>query len=199
MTKKISELTREELKQVFSRNSKLREDIVADMQESADCWVDEYTECFRNVPYYGSDRKVRYRYSVDFSISGYYDNFNSTNDRYFVAGLQTAQENFGLLPDEYNATIERAQQLANRLEDIGYALSDVNYERLENRVAELIDKLERAVLSRLSSEYESCWDEENQLDYFLDFYVEARMDDDYYVDMETFILYRNVHYQKSYE
>ena len=197
--KKISELSNEELKKVFSRNSKLREAIQEDMSESAYTWVDEYTECFKNVPYYGSDYKVRYRYSVDFSISGYGDHFNATNYEYFIAGLQVAQETFGLIEEKYLPIIERARQLIERMDEVKYELSDANYERLEKRIDELVDELEDAVLKRLSDEYESCYDEENQLDYFLDFYVSERMDDSFYVDMDTFILYEDVHYQKSYE
>ena len=76
-------------------------------------------------------------------------------------------------------------------------LSENNWERLENRIDELIEELENACYKRFMDEYEYCFDSKNQLDYFIDFYAAERMDNDFYVD-ENYIFFEHVNYVKSY-
>ena len=46
--KKLNELSKEELKQVYDNNSKLKSNIFDDYVETVDFWISDYLDCFDN-------------------------------------------------------------------------------------------------------------------------------------------------------
>lgn len=183
--KNITELTIAELTEVYNKNQKLQEGVFNDMIETAAFWCDEYLACWNN-------RGINY--CIGWERGTY---FKCTDREYFIEGLKSVQRMFGFLADEWNKKIEYVEHLIDRLDNLVY-WDEVNEERLSNRIDELIKELEMACYKRFMSEYEDCFDNENQLDYFLNFFADERMDDSFYVndDME---LFEHVEYMKSYK
>lgn len=183
--KKVHELNTEELKKVFEVNSKLQEKVFDDMFESVNFWNGEYLECWQ-------------RGAIDYCIGWDRGTYFICKDKdLFIEGLEKAQHTFCFLADEYNKTIEYVKKLINRLNEFYYDLSEKNYDRLENRIDELIEELENACYKRFIIEYESCFDSDYQLDYFLDFYASERLDENFYINAD-FELFEHVEYIKKY-
>lgn len=183
--KNVKDLNTEELKLVFENNSKLQEKVFDDMFDNANFWNGEYLDCWnrKGIEYYiGWDR-------------GTY--FKSKDNELFIDGLKEVQRIYCFLADKYNKKIEYVEKLLNKLNYLYYNSSEENYNRLEMRIDELIEELETACYDRFMSEYEYCFDSKNQLDYFLNFYADERMNNDFYVD-EEYILFEHVEYVKSY-
>lgn len=179
----LNELNLEELKEVYEKNSKLQTMVFDDMMETASLWCDEYLDCFE-------------RGSVDYCIGwdrGTY--FKCKNRDGFIDGLKKAQKNYGFLSDDYNSKIEYVEKLIGRLEHLVY-WDEVNEDRLNVRIDELIEELETACYQRFMNEYEYCFNSENQLDYFINDFVERCLEDqEYYVD-EDMIMYRDIYYKE---
>lgn len=185
--RQLKELNREELLKVYEYNEGLQEKVFDDMTESADFWLGEYLDCWE-------------RGAVDYSldISGCYNYFTVTDFGKFLTGLQKAQDSFCFLSDKWNPVIAKAWQLYEKYTYNAYDFSDLNYERIENRLTELIESLETACYSRVRDEYDYCFNEKNQMDYFLDFYIDTRTDDNFYIN-EDFELLEHIEYEKSYK
>ena len=181
--KNFKDLNVDELKLVFENNSKLQEKVFEDMFDNAAFWCSEYLNCWKG----GID------YCIGWDRGTY---FECTDKNSFLDGLEKAQETFCFLADEYNKTIKYCRELINRLNNLVY-WDEVNEERLNNRIDELIEELETACYERFMSEYEYCFDSKNQLDYFLEFYANERMDNEFYVDGD-YMLFEHIEYVKSY-
>lgn len=182
--KNFKDLSVEELNLVFENNSKLQEKVFEDMFDNADFCCREYLDCWKSG-------------AIDYCIGwdrGTY--FRSKNNELFIDGLKKAQDIYCFLADEWNSKIDYVEHLITRLNNLVY-WDEVNEERLNNRIDELIEELETACYDRFMSEYEYCFDSKNQLDYFLEFYAAERMDADFYVD-ENYMLFEHVEYVKSY-
>ena len=183
----LNTLKTEELVKVLEVNSKLKEVVFNDMFDNADFWNSEYLGCWNG----GID------YCIGYDRGTY---FNCTDEELFIDGLKKAQKMFGFLADKYNPIIEYVNKLISRMENLNYYSNyyDENYDRLENRINELIEELEEACYKRFIEEYEICFDDDNKEDYFVNFYVESRMDmEDFYVD-DDYTLYEHIEYEKSY-
>lgn len=181
--KKLHELTMEELKKVYEKNDKLQELVFNDMFDNAAFWCGEYLDCWKK----GID------YSIGWDRGTY---FKCTDNEYFIDGLKIAQKAFCFLADEWDEKIAYVERLIDRLDNLVY-WDEVNEERLTNRIDELIEELENACYDRFMCEFESCFDHKNQIDYFLDFYWDARMDEDFYIN-DDFELFEHVEYERKY-
>jgi hypothetical protein len=182
--KKLNELTIDELKIVFENNDNLQKDVFYRMFNDIDFWNEEYLSCWN-------------RGAIDYCIG--YDRgtyFECIDKSLFLQGLQKAQKDYYFLSDKYNSIIEYTGYLWDRFLYIQDELNDKNYNLLECRIFELIEKLEKACYSRFMDEYEYCFGYENQLNYFLDFYIDD-LSDNFYVD-DNYILYEHIKYEKSY-
>ena len=183
--KNFKDLNTEELTIVFENNSGLQEKVFNDMFNNADFLCSDYLHRWKRggIDYYiGWDRGTYFR---------------SKDNALFIDGLKKAQHVYCFLADEYNKKIEYVEKLLNRLDYLYYNSSEENYNRLETRIDELIEELENACYKRFMDEYEYCFDSKNQLEYFLEFYADERMDGDFYID-ENYLLYEHVEYIKSY-
>lgn len=184
--KKLSELTAEELKKVYENNQKLQNTIFDALTEDAYFWVEEYINNFKRGA-------INYSFSVD----GYGDFLTVKNIELFVEGLSISEESFMWLPD-YAEKIERLAELVNRYNEVRYTLSIDNDSRLCDRIDELTDGLRIELFNAIRMEYDNCYDTENAILYFIEFYVDERMDDSYYID-DNYILYKHVEYEKCYK
>lgn len=184
--KKLHELNNEELKKVFEVNSKLQKKVFEDMFDNADFWNGEYLECWKN----GID------YSIGWDRGTY---FKCTDREYFIDGLKKAQHEYCFLADKWNEKIDYVEHLINRLNNLVY-WDEINEDRLNNRIDELIEELENACYKRFLDEYEYCFEYESQLVHFLNFYVfdvSEKMDNDFYID-EDYKLFEHIEYEKQY-
>ena len=177
--KRITELTAEELTAVYENNKKLRERVYDSISEDSNYWVNDWLNCF--------DRGA-VDYSLD--VSGYYNYFSVCDNGKFLEGMKEVQSSFCAISDEWNKTIEYAYKLVNRLEYMEYNLSDTDYDRLSGRIEELIEDIRREFYGEIRAIYDGCDDEQHQLEYFLDCYVET-LTDNYYVDDE-YKLYQTI-------
>lgn len=184
----LKDLSREELLKVFEVNNKLEEQVFDDMFDNAHYWNTEYLESWNG----GID------YAIGYDRGAY---FNCSDEELFLDGLKKAQKDYGFLADEYNSVIEYAEEIMNRMDNLNYESKyyDNNYERLADRLTELINELEHECYKRFMDEYECCFDDRNKQSYFIEFYVDSRMDDDdFYVD-DDYVLYEHIEYEKSYK
>lgn len=174
--KYLNELNLEELKEVYNKNQKLQEAVFDDMFSNVDFWNSEYLNCWE---------RGAIRYCIGWDRGTY---FEAKNRDGFLKGLKKAQKIYGFLADTWNEKIEYAEKLLSKLDYLYYNSSVENYDRVEARIDELIEDLEHACYKRFMSEYEHCFNSESQLDYFLDFFVAERMNNNYYVndDLELF-------------
>ena len=185
--KYLNELNLEELRKVYENNNGLQEKVFDDMFDNAAFWCSEYLDCWK-------------RGGIDYCIGwdrGTY--FKATNNEYFLDGLKKAQENYCFLSDSYNSTIKYVENLISRMENLDYNTTnyDINCERLETRIEELIEELETACYKRFILEYEDCFNDEYQLDYFLSFYSSERMNDDFYIN-DNYELFEHVEFERSF-
>lgn len=185
----LNDLTVNELEKVLENNSELRHEVFNDMFDAAHFWNMEYLDSWDNK---GID------YAMGYDRSAY---FMCKDEELFLDGLKKAQHDFCFLADEYNPVIEYVEKLMNRMDNLNYDSKyyDANYERLADRVTELINELEYECYKRFMSEYESCFDDDNVQDYFTGFYVYERMNlDDFYID-DDYALYEHIEYEKCYK
>ena len=159
--------------------------VLNDMFDNAAFWCSEYLDCWKK----GID------YCIGWDRGTY---FRILNEDDFLDGLEKAQKDYCFLADEYNETIEYCRKLVNRLDEIGYTLSIDNEDRLTNRKNELLEELENACYKRFMLEYETCFEKENQIEYFVEFYVDARLDNNFYVN-EEFELFEHVEFVRKYD
>lgn len=182
--KLFKDLNTEELTLVYENNRKLQEQVFDDMFETASFYCEEYLNCWK-------------RGSIDYCIGwdrGTY--FTAKDRRGFIDGLRQAQRSFCFLADRWNEKIDYVDKLICRLDNLVY-WDYVNEERLNNRIDELIEELEDACYKRFMSEYESCFDNDYQLNYFLEFYSDARMDGDYYIN-DSYELFEHVEFERKF-
>lgn len=189
--RKLNTLNKEELLKVLNKNNKLREKVYDDMYDNADFWNSEYLASWNNQ---GID------YCIGYDRGAY---FHCTDEEMFLDGLKKAQKDYCFLADEYNKTIESAEDIINQMDNLDCESKDYdkNYEQLTEKLTELINELEHECYTRFMSEYEACFDDNYQEEYFIEFYLEARMNidnEDFYVD-NNYILYEHIEYEKSYQ
>ena len=184
--KKLSELTNEELKKVQKYNQKIQENVFDALVESANFCVGEYFENFE-----------RGALDYAFSVDGYGDFLTVKNIDLFVEGLSISEAMFTWLPD-YAEKIERLSELVDRYNTVGYTLSIDDDNRLQDRIDELTDGLRIELFNAVRREYDGCFDAENLINYFIDFYVYECMGDTYYID-DNYILYQHIEYEKCYK
>ena len=180
--KRIKDCTTDELKQVFEVNGELQHEIFNRMFDDA-----HYFNCQEYLPCWKS--------GIDYCIG--YDRgafFRCTDADGFIEGLKTAQRDFCFLPDEVNSRIEYVEHLIARRDNIVCWDYD-NIERIESRIDDLCAELAADCFNRFMAEYEACFDDNNQVEYFIE--VAA---DDYsgcYID-DNFVMYEDVAYTKKY-
>lgn len=190
-TKKlVSELSREELKEVFNANQKLQVDVLEDMQENEIHWINEHME--------NLEKSIR-RYEISPYAKSYisvYDELEKLSQ--FVDGALQNQKDFCVLADEETPKIEKLAAKFETLFDMEW--ENKQYENLEKWLEKEVDELAEKIANYYDSVFRSLYDEENQLDYFIEFYAAERLDQQNYILVEdgNFVLYEDISYTKSY-
>lgn len=185
--KRIDELTTEELRKVFQKNTVLQEEVSEDLQESEMFWVGEVLDALNE---YGGLSS----WSIGFCNRDQHITAKDGKEREFIEGVKKAQKDFGFLPDGENVYIDYVDELIDELHSV--ELYSDEYDDLEEKVAEHISNIERVLTNQFTKNLDGILGTEE--DYFVEFYADARMDGDYYVNMKTFELFEDVSYTKSY-
>lgn len=187
MTKKyIKDMSKEELVKVFHANSKLKDDIYEDMVESEMLFVSEQLDYLRDS-------------LSDWSIGTYNRNYMTIGDSdKFIEGMIKLDNSIPLLIEDDLPKLKEAVELRDK-----YRNTDVDseeFEDLEEEVDEVAEELADLAVMRFTRRLDGLSKEEYQIDYFLDFYVDARLEEDgcyILADMKDYILYEDV--VKSYK
>lgn len=183
--KKLRDLTVEELKIVFDKNEKLKNEV--------------FNESVEDVGYYISDIMSTFRDSADwcFSVDQYDDFINVKNRALFIHYFTMAQKMFCILNPHDESILDKTYNLIDHFIDIADDLSDLNYERMYDRIGELVSYLTHTLYKFIRHEYDSCFDEDYQVDYFTGIYLDNHIDDSYYID-DDYKLWQHVEYEKCY-
>lgn len=177
----IEDMTIEELTKVFNANSTLRTLVQDDMLDTEMFYISEQMDFFKDS-------------LIDWSIGPYDRNYNYItigNASDFIDGLEDAEKAIPVLIDEDAPLLEKAIEKRNELNEIEMYTDEFDEagEALEAVAVELAD----IVLKHFGKSLEGCYDEEHQLEYFLEFYTSSRMvEETCYVDSEDFILKEDI-------
>ena len=184
----ITELSFEELKRVIEANDKLHEQLEEiSIDQANDYVLYEYLHGWEGI-----DWGIT---ASEYGSRG--DYFLVKDNRKFLDGLKENVRMYGFLPDSMNATIERAEELNDRLIELEWDLSIENYNRLENRVEELIEELRSESIKRIRDEYKWAAHIDTLADMVL---CNPDAYENIFIDTESGELtaYKEVHYIKSY-
>lgn len=180
--KNACDLSDKEKMMIYEKNSAIREDVFDRMMDDAAFWCGEYLSSWDGIG--GIDYEIGYDRGAYFRV---------TDECKFLYGLRNAQAEFGFLADEYTKTIDYCLELIDRRELIPWN-DEKNYDRITERINELIDDMESACFKRFMDEFEYCFDDQAQIDYYRDNYEFTY---DQYVD-DDYILYEDIKYTKCY-
>ncbi|WNO29739.1 hypothetical protein [Bacillus phage SDFMU_Pbc] len=181
--KLIEELTQDELKKVWENNPKLQEQVREDFMDSEMYWVTERLGYLKP-------------YLSDWSVGAYNQSYINIDDyEGFVEGAERLANEMSLLQDE-----EEDKEAMNEMTSTrdAYELADEEtdaevLEELENTFHKTCDGVADNIAQLMEHALDCCYVDANALDYFLDFYVNNRMDEDYYVIPENnYKLYQSV-------
>jgi len=177
----IDELTNEELRKVYDKNTRLQGMVMDDMADSEMFWIEEHLEYLRDS-------------LSSWSIGQFNRNqhLRVGDASEFIYAYERLHKDMQPLPEKYSKMVERAVETADE-----YRYTDVNtdeFDELEEEVELVANEIAYA-LERLYTEAldDYCLDDDNAKEYFIEFYVEERMDSSYYVN-EEYKLFKDVAY-----
>lgn len=184
----ISELAPVELKKVLANNMKLQYAVSEDMLESEMFWVTEQLDTLSadgalsswSIGQCNRDQHIRVR---------------EGKESEFIDNVLAIQGDYCFLPDKDNAYIQETADLIEKWRNVDMYSDEFDdlEEVIEQRIEEIADKIR----DQFTHILDGLLDDGIQEDYFLGFYVEERMDSDFYID-EDYVLYENVAYTRSY-
>lgn len=191
--KYIEELTVEELTQVFNNNEKLQNQVLEDMIESEMHWISEKMDYIRKS-------------LSDWSIGTGQRNYiivktRSMNE--FLEGLKQMGREVPAFSDTKAAEIiGKLEKAAEAYYNADIDIDEDEYDLLEEGAEDALKEAADELADQFTRDLNGLYDHDTQLDYFLDFYSNARMEEEetYYIhsDSETYKLYQDVSYTKSY-
>jgi hypothetical protein len=187
MTKKyLKDLSKEELTKVFHANSKLQGEIYDDMVESEMHWIGESLDYVRE-------------HLSDYSIGAYNRNYiRVKNADGFIARVEVMENEIPAFIDEDLPLLQKAYRVREEYRE--EEMYTDRYYELEEELEELAKAVADQLAYRFTQQLDGCYKEEYQIDYFLDFYLDARMDDtEYYITDDSYTLYTDVSYTKSFK
>lgn len=192
----IEEMTKEERTEVFNKNTGLQHKVLDDMQDSEMDWIGEKLDYIRE-------------HLSDWSVGTgarpyiYASTMNGTRTMSgILEGLKKMDAEVPAFGDDKAAEV--IGNLEKAIDEYFDAESDRDdYDDLE----EAAEKAVQTALDELAAQFEKdlnyCYDSDTQLSYFLEFYADARMDDEetFYIIPEegTYKLYEDVAYTKTFE
>lgn len=181
---KLSEMTYEQLVDLFNNNKSIRDKAFDRAMDEAEYWCGEYLDCFKP-------------WAVDYSIGwdrGAY--FRIKNRCYsFLDSMEKLQKDYGFLEDKYTSKID---ELRKMLDHYNYDnMSDEEFNTLDEKLYKEFDELEEATFKRLMLEYKAAFEEDTQIDIFVSCMVDELEADGYTV--EGYKLVREVRYTETLE
>lgn len=180
---KLSEMTYEQLVELFNNNKSIRDKAFDRAMEDAQIWCGEYLDCF--------DCRA-----VDYSIGWDRGSYFRIKNRYgFLDGMEKLQKDYGFLGGKYTSKIDMLRKMLDYYNHDN--ISDKEHNALEEKLDEEFDDLEEKTFKRLMLEYAAAFEEETQLDIFVSCMVDELEADGYIV--EGYKLVREVHYMETLE
>ena len=180
----VEELSKEELVKVFKANARLQKAVYADMVDSELFWIGEQLDYIKDS-------------LQDWSIGVYNHNYISVKHiDGFIDGLIEMNKEVPLFED--TKQIFEVDRMINEfyIKDC----YDEDYEEAEKELEKAIKDLTEKVVRHFEERLDWCLDRDNQLEYFLDFYYDARMESGaMYIKDDSYELYEDVSYTKSYK
>lgn len=180
----VEELSKEELVKVFKANARLQEAVYEDMVDSEMFWISEQLNYIKDSLH-------------NWSIGVYNRNYISVKDiDGFIDGLIEMDKEVPLFED--TKQIFEVERMKNELYNKN--CYDEDYEEAEKELKDAIEDLAQEVVKQFEKRLAGCLDRNNQLEYFLDFYYDARMESgSMYIKDNSYELYEDVSYTKSYK
>ena len=180
---KLSEMTYEQLVDLFDNNKSIRDKAFDRAMDEAQYWCGEYLDCFE-------------RRAVDYSIGWDRGAYFRIKNRYgFLDGMEKLQYGYCFLEDKYTSKIDELRKMLDRYNYDD--MSDEEYNALDEQLDEEFDELEEATFKRLMLEYKAAFEEETQLDIFVSCMVDELEADGYIT--EGYKLVREVRYTETLE
>ena len=181
VTKKyLKDLNNEELINVFHANQKLRDDIYDDMIETEMFYIGEQLDYLRDG-------------LSDWNIGAYNRNYIEISDPSdFISALDAVEKAIPILIDKETPKLKYALELNDKYR-FSEMYSDEYYE-LKEELEEVAEELADIVVGRFTDILDGCSKEEYQIDYFIEFYSNSRLDGDkcyINVDDGDYILYED--------
>ncbi|MCC0678199.1 MULTISPECIES: hypothetical protein [unclassified Clostridioides] len=175
--KKIADLNKEELKIVWEKNSQLRDDVRKTCEENDMYWIGEILDCLNGV-------------LTDWSVGFYNDNYIKIKDGHeFLYKLNSVCKESSFLSKEDLKPLEYGITLIDKL----YCMDSDNkrYDMLETKINNIVERIEEKVIEEFNKMTEPLG-EEYLLENFIEFYVDAYLnDDEFYIDNE-YVLYEKI-------
>ena len=162
----INQLTDNEKRTLIENNSALANMVYDDMIENEMDFISE------QINYIAPGLR-------DYSIGSYNYNYMTVgNSVKFLDGLEQLQKYYCTLPDAMNDEIKRVLEARERFYCMSY--NNKNYDSLDA----WIDKKAQYFADCIVEYFTSCLDpdRESMIEYFIDFYSDARMDETYYIN-----------------
>lgn len=187
MNKKyIKDMNKEELTKVFHANSKLRNDIYEDMIETEMMYIGEQIDYLRD----GMD---------DWSIGAYNRNYiYISNGDDFIKAVEEVEKSVPILIDDDKPMLDKALELRERYRSTN--VYDDDFDEIEEEMEVVARELADLVVERFTRRLDGCSKEEYQIDYFIEFYADSRLEEDecyIMADNDSYILYEDM--VKSYK
>ncbi len=174
----ILDMDTEELEKVFNANEKLRNDILDDMIETEMHYISEQLDYFRHS-------------LSDWSIGTSQRNYMIVNDyASFINGVEKVEKAIPILIDSDKPVLEEAVKAVEEYRSANMYTDE--FEDIEINLTCMARNLADAVVHRFNQTLDGCFKEEYQLDYFIEFYSDARLDDNCYIDTPDYILKEDI-------
>ena len=181
MNKKyLKDLNTDELTKVFHANKTLQNQIYDDMVDTEMSYISEQLDYLKDG-------------ISDWSIGVYNRNYINVSDAdKFIESLDEVEKSIPILIDEDTPKLQGALELRDNYRNADMYSDE--YDRLEEELDEVADELANLVTKRFTQVLDGCSKEEYQIDYFIEFYSDSRLDaDSCYInaDKNDYILYED--------
>lgn len=174
--KYIQDMSRDELIKVYNANEKLQEDVVVDMLNSEMSYINEQLDYLKDG--------LR-DWNIGVNNHNYLTVGNSSD---FILALSKVEKSIPILGDEDESDLDYAIKLRDE-----YMSTDMDTDKfyeLEQELEKVANSMANLVTKRFNEILNGCHDEKYQLEYFTDFYVDARMGECFiYTDRNDYVLY----------
>lgn len=166
----IAEMNAEQLRKVFASNEGLQNDVYDDLVESEMHHVSDVIDILRPA--------LR-----DWSVGpGARSYVSPASSERFIHAMREVCDSYALLDDEGTALVRKAEATIDEFHNVNVA-DEEEYVRLEDKIdiyADTIENLVGQAFDSMFNEVDTKYCEEH----FVDFYAEARLDGDEYVEVD---------------